>query len=35
MKRVLNNPLRIALLDDHPMIRTAFDICIKAEPDME
>ena len=35
MKRVLNNPLRIVLLDDHPMIRTAFDICIKAEPDME
>jgi two-component system capsular synthesis response regulator RcsB len=34
MTKTIAHPLRVALLDDHPMIRTAFEICIGAEPDM-
>jgi DNA-binding NarL/FixJ family response regulator len=34
MTKTTARPLRVALLDDHPMIRTAFEICINAESDM-
>jgi len=34
MTKTIASPLRVALLDDHPMIRTAFEICVGAEPDI-
>ncbi|WP_312239445.1 response regulator transcription factor [Pantoea sp.] len=30
-----NNPLNVALLDDHPMIRTVFKLCFRQEQDMQ
>lgn len=29
-----NHPVRVAVLDDHPMVRTVFELCLKQEPDM-
>lgn len=35
MMKAYNNPLHIALLDDHPMIRTVFELCLQQEQDMQ
>lgn len=32
--KIHNHPLNVALLDDHPMIRTAFELCCRQEQDM-
>ncbi|WP_130831937.1 response regulator transcription factor [[Erwinia] mediterraneensis] len=35
MMKAPNNPLHVALLDDHPMIRTVFELCFRQEQDMQ
>ncbi|AUX94821.1 response regulator transcription factor [Mixta gaviniae] len=34
MTKTIARPLRVALLDDHPMIRAAFEICVSADPEI-
>ena len=29
-----NKQVRVAVLDDHPMVRTVFELCLKHEPDI-
>lgn len=33
--KIYSNSLNVALLDDHPMIRTAFELCFRQEQDMK
>ncbi|ORM70934.1 DNA-binding response regulator [Pantoea wallisii] len=30
-----NKQVRVAVLDDHPMVRTVFELCLKHEPDIQ
>ena len=35
MMNAHNKPVRVAVLDDHPMVRTVFEMCLKQEADIE